>query len=496
MAGKYILGIDQSTQGTKALLFDANGKIIGRSDLPHDQIVNELGWVEHNPTQIYDNTLAVVKALVEKTAIEKSDIAAIGLTNQRETAVVWNKKSGSPIYNAIVWQCARGASICKRLESHAQLIQSHTGLSLSPYFTAAKIAWVLENVEGAKEESEQGRLAYGTMDSWLIYKLTGKKSFKTDYSNASRTQLFDIRELRWDTEICTLFGLNPSCLATVCDSNSMFGDTDLEGYLEQPIPIYGVLGDSHAALFGQHCIQKGMVKATYGTGSSIMMNIGEEPIYSQKGIVTSLAWGMNGKVEYVLEGNINYTGAVISWIKNDLNLIQNASEAETLAYAANPSDTTYLVPAFSGLGAPYWNSEATAMICGMTRTTGKAELVKAALESIAYQIADVINVMAEESGLGIKKLKVDGGPIRNNYLMQFQSDIINCSVQVPEMEELSVIGTAYMAGIRFGLYDPDMIFSDIKAKEFQPLMEDEIRMERYRNWKDSVALVMNRNTNK
>ncbi len=492
MSDSYILGIDQSTQGTKALLFDDHGRIIGRSDITHKQMINELGWVEHDPVRIYDNTVAVVKALIEKLAINKSRIIGIGLTNQRETAVVWDRDSGLPVYNAIVWQCARGAAICKRLVPHAAMIQSRTGLNLSPYFTAAKIAWILGNVEGAKDKSETGRLACGTMDSWLVYKLTGGKNFKTDYSNASRTQLFNITSLKWDDEICALFGISPACLAEVCDSDAYFGATDLEGYFDQPVPIYSVIGDSHGALFGQHCLERGMVKATYGTGSSVMMNIGEEPAFSKKGLVTSLAWGRKGKAEYVLEGNINYTGAVISWLKDDLGLIRDAAETQALAQAANPADKAFLVPAFSGLGAPYWKSDAAALLCGMTRTTGKAELVKAALDSIGYQIADIVNAMAEEAGLTIMELRGDGGPTRNGYLMQFQSDILNIPVRVPEEEELSAIGAAYMAGISMGFYNQQQVFADRKVTIFTPKMEDALRKERHRGWKSAIAMALNK----
>ncbi len=488
---QYILGIDQSTQGTKALIFDSQGRILGRSDLPHDQIVNELGWVEHDPEQIYSNTLAVARAVIEKTGIDKAEIAAVGLTNQRETAVVWDRTSGRPVYNAIVWQCARGASICKSLEKHSDLIQSRTGLNLSPYFTAAKIAWVLEEVEGAARKAGRGELAYGTMDSWLIYRLTGNQSYKTDYSNASRTQLFNIRTLEWDKEICGLFGINPEGLAQVCASNANFGGTDLGGYLEHPIPIHSAMGDSHGALFGQNCRKEGMVKATYGTGSSIMMNIGTKPIFSTRGIVTSLAWGMDGKVEYVLEGNINYTGAVISWLKDDLGLIRSAAETEAIAKGANAADRTYLVPAFSGLGAPYWKSEAAAILCGMTRKTGRAEIVKAALESIAYQITDIVKVMGREAELEIKELRVDGGPTRNEYLMQFQSDIQGIRVRVPESEELSVIGAAYMAGIGMGLYRAEELFQDNEAKLYQPKMEPQECQRRYEGWKSAIAMVLN-----
>lgn len=490
MSDKYILGIDQSTQGTKALLFDEQGKILGRCDLPHEQIINELGWVEHDPVQIYRNTIAVVKALLEKTAIDKRKIIGVGLTNQRETAVVWDRETRLPVYNAIVWQCARGASICKQLEAHGKEIHNITGLHLSPYFSAAKIAWILQNVEGTQEKAEAGLLACGTMDSWLIYQLTNKKSLKTDYSNASRTQLFDIHQLRWNEKLCDWFGINPSCLPEVCDSNAYYGDTDFEGLLEQPVPIHGVLGDSHGALFGQQCHQKGMIKATYGTGSSIMMNIGDNPVISEKGIVTSLAWGLDGKVTYVLEGNINYSGAVISWLKDDLKLLTHSSEAEALAFSANPSDKTYLIPAFSGLGAPYWKSDAMGMIYGMTRTTGKAELVKAALDSIAYQISDIIHAMEQETAINVKELRVDGGPTRNRYLMQFQSDILNTAIQVPEAEELSVIGVSYLAGISMGIYKADQVFADRTAQNFIPKLNPEERLSKSRGWDEAVHMVL------
>ena len=490
MESKYILGIDQSTQGTKVLLFDEKGKIVDKVSMEHRQIIDQQGWVEHDPIEIYNNTIFLVKRLIEKLSFDPSCILGVGLTNQRETALVWDKETGKPVYNAIVWQCARAAEICKRIEDHASYIQESTGLHLSPYFTAGKIAWVLENVEGAKEKSEAGKLAYGTVDSWLIYKLTKNKTFKTDYSNASRTQLFNINTLTWDEKICGYFGINTSCLAKVVDSNSNFGMTDFDGVLEQAIPIHSVMGDSHGALFGQNCQQKGMVKATYGTGSSIMMNIGKEPIYSDKGIVTSLAWGVDGEVSYVLEGNINYTGAVISWLKNDLKLIENASETDQLAMEGNKADHTYLVPAFSGLGAPYWDSDATAILCGMTRTTGKAEIVKAALESIGYQIGDIVNLMSEESGITIEELRVDGGPTRNQYLMQFQSDLLDTVVAVPQMEELSVIGVSYMAGIAMGIYDLEEVMKNLEHKKYFSAMDEEERSRKYQGWKKSVAMVL------
>ncbi len=492
MAEKYILGIDQSTQGTKALLFNKEGQLIGRADKPHEQIINEKGWVEHRPTEIYQNCIQVVIDLIKKSGIDKNEILGVGISNQRETALVWDKITGKPVYNAIVWQCARGESICNEIARAglAQMIKKSTGLQLSPYFSAAKIAWVLQNVDGIKEKSDRGELCCGTVDSWLVYKLTGGKEFKTDYSNASRTQMFNITSLQWDKKVCDAFGINTKCLAEVTDSNAEYGTTDFDGFLERPIPIHAVLGDSHGALFGQGCLKKGMIKATYGTGSSIMMNIGNTPVFSDKGVVTSLAWGMDGTVNYVLEGNINYTGAVISWIEKDLKMIASAKETENLAKQANPMDKTYLVPAFTGLGAPYWDSKATGIICGITRTTGQAELVRAALDCIAYQITDIVKVMRDTSEIEIEELRVDGGPTNNRYLMQFQSDMLGIPVQVPDAEELSGIGAAYAAGIALGLYDTDKIFNSTNRTKFEPKIAETLKDEKYDGWKEAVKLVL------
>lgn len=492
MSKKYVLGVDQSTQGTKALLFDELGDLIAREDLPHKQIIDEKGWVEHDPEEIMKNTVAVLRSVIEKAGIDKKDVVTLGISNQRETAMVWERESGKPVYNAIVWQCARGAKICERIEAEGKgaMIKEHTGLPLSPYFSGAKIAWVLENVSGAKEKAEAGQLCCGNIDSWLIYNLTGKKQFKTDYSNASRTQLFDIRNLKWDEEVCSAFCIPVQCLAQVCDSNSLFGETDLDGYLDSPIPIYSALGDSHGALFGQGCHQPGMIKATYGTGSSVMMNIGEKPVASANGLVTSLAWGMDGKVNYVLEGNINYTGAVITWIQKDLGLIASAGETSALAESANPEDKTYLVPAFTGLGAPYWDNDATASISGISRTAGKAEIVKAALECIGYQITDIVEVMGKDSGIDISELRVDGGPTKNPYLMQFQSDMARVTVQVPSAEELSGIGAAYAAGLSAGVYEKEALFARMQRSKYEPKMNGETRESKYQGWKEAVSKVL------
>lgn len=489
--GKYILGIDQSTQGTKALLFDEEGKIAGRSDLPHRQMINEKGWVSHDPMEIYHNTIQVVKNLIESAGIDKNEIAGVGISNQRETSLAWDKVTGQPLADAIVWQCSRAALICEQVEQQGkgEMIRQRTGLQLSPYFPASKIAWLLNEVEGAREKAEKHEICHGTVDSWLIYMLTGRKVYKTDYSNASRTQLFNIFELKWDEEICALFGIDPSNLAEVCDSDSEFGMTDFDGYLEHPIPIHGVLGDSHGALFGQGCLLEGMIKCTYGTGSSVMMNIGERPVLSTHGVVTSLAWGMSGKINYVLEGNINYTGAVITWLKEDAELIHSPNETEELAKAAKQDDELYLVPAFTGLGAPHWDSKAKAALTGITRTTKRAEIVRAGLECIAYQITDVVEAMRQDAGIEIESLRVDGGPTRNEYLMQFQSNITDAAVEVPDAEELSGIGAAYAAGIAMKFYD-ETIFTKIHRKKYEPLIGGELRNRKYEGWKSAVAMIL------
>ena len=489
MAEKYIISIDQSTQGTKALLFDEGGSLIKRTDKPHEQIINENGWVSHNPVEIYENVIDVVARLTKD--IDGSGIIGVGISNQRETSLAWDRITGEPLADAIVWQCARAADICERVERQgkAEDIRRKTGMNLSPYFPASKIAWLLENVKGAREKADRGEICHGTIDSWLVYKLTGGKSYKTDYSNASRTQLFNIFELKWDEEICALFGIDPSNMAQVCDSDSEFGKTDFEGVLPKKVPIHSVLGDSHGSLFGQGCLKPGMTKSTYGTGSSIMMNIGEKPVLSTHGVVTSLAWSMGGKVNYVLEGNLNYTGAVITWLKDDLKLIESPGETGILAREAIQDDELYLIPAFSGLGAPYWDSRATAAIVGMTRTTGKAEVVRAGVECIAYQITDIVKAMCEDAGVRLGELRVDGGPTKNEYLMQFQSDIADVAVQVPDSEELSGIGPAYAAGLALGVWD-ESVFGRLNRVKYAPGMDGETRKKKYNGWKAAVSTVL------
>ena len=491
MAEKYIISIDQSTQGTKALLFDESGSLLKRTDKAHKQIINEKGWVSHDPAEIYHNTVEVIKRLVEESGIQKEKVVGLGISNQRETTLAWDKLTGEPIGHAIVWQCARAAEICERIEhkGEAENIRRKTGINLSPYFPASKLAWILENAEGAKAKADKGEICHGTVDSWLVYRLTGGKSYKTDYSNASRTQLFNIFDLKWDEEICGLFGIDPANLAEVVDSDSNFGETDVEGLFPKPIPIHGVLGDSHGSLFGQGCLKSGMIKSTYGTGSSIMMNIGEKPVLSTHGVVTSLAWSMSGKVNYVLEGNLNYTGATITWLKDDLKLIASPAETEKLAREAVSDDSLYLIPAFSGLGAPYWDSRAAAAIVGMTRTTGKAEVVRAGVECIAFQITDIVKAMSEDAGVTVSELRVDGGPTKNAYLMQFQSDIARACVQVPDSEELSGIGPAYAAGLALGVWD-EKIFEKLKRIKYEPKMDEQLRDRKYQGWLSAVQRIL------
>lgn len=480
---KYVISIDQSTQGTKAILFNEEGRIVKRADFAHRQIIDGNGWVSHDAEEIYANVVKSAVTAIEQAGISKKDIAAVGISNQRETTVAWDK-AGKPLDNAVVWQCARAEDIVKRHAGDADTIYRRTGLPLSPYFPASKMAWLIEHSVHTAE------FRLGTIDCWLLYKLTGGKSFKTDYSNASRTQLFNINTLKWDDELCRLFGIPASTLPEVCDSDSLFGYTDFDGFLDEPVPIHSMIGDSHGALFGQGCHKKGMVKATYGTGSSIMMNIGDCCHKSSHGLATSLAWSIGGRAEYVLEGNINYTGAVISWLKDDLKLIQSHSEVNELPDTANPEDTTIIVPAFSGLSAPYWKDGAKAIICGMSRLTGKPEIVKAAVESIAFQITDVLNAMKADSGIDIKELRVDGGPTNNKYLMQFQSDVAGACVQVSGTEELSAAGAAYLAGIAAELYNKDEIFEGISYNTYEPEMDELRKNAKYTAWRQAVGLVL------
>ena len=488
---KYLVALDQGTTSSRAIVFDRSQQIVASAQKEFPQLYPQAGWVEHDPLELYSSQYGVMMEAITRGGIDPAEIAAIGITNQRETTIVWEKATGRPIYPAIVWQCRRTAALCDRLRADGltEHIRAVTGLVPDAYFSATKIRWILDHVPGAQERAERGELLFGTVDSWLVFKMTHGKEFRCDYSNASRTQLFNIRTLSWDSEICSIFGIDPETLPTVTDSDGLYGYTDLDGYFSKEIPIHGVLGDSHGALFGQGCLTPGMIKATFGTGSSVMMNIGEKPIFSDAGIVTSLAWSMGGKVNYVLEGNINYTGSVIKWLVDDVKLLGASRESGEFAAKANPEDTTYLVPAFSGLGAPYWDSEAKAAIVGMTRSTGKAEIVKAAEECIAYQITDLVLLMQQESGLPITEIRVDGGPTKDKYLMQFQSDMLSIPVAVPKNEELSGIGAAYAAGFALGLWDQS-VYEKEERTRYLSKVDESSRKKRYDGWKAAVASVL------
>lgn len=486
---EYILSIDQSTSGTKAILFDREGKLIRRCTLEHRQYYPKPGWVEHDAEEIFERTLQVIHQLLDETGVALDQVEVLAVTNQRETVLVWDRETGKPVYPAIVWQCQRATEICKNMENKgfSDIVKAKSGLQLSPYFSAAKAKWVLDNVEGARGKAEKGQLVLGTMDSWIIWNLTGGKVHATDYSNASRTQLFNIKELKWDDELLEIFTIPRSMLPQVKYSDEIFGYAEVLGGGAK-LPISGVMGDSHAALFGQNCFVPGMAKTTYGTGSSIMMNIGTKAKESRKGLVTSIGWGREKSIDYVFEGNINSTGATIKWLAENLELIEGSSVCERIASSVDSSDGVYFVPAFTGLGAPYWESDAKAVLCGMTMGTRKAHIVRAAQDSIAYQIKDVIDLMIEESGTMLSELRVDGGPTRNNSLMKFQADLLEVSIVRSSIEELSALGSAFMAGLAVGFYSS---IDEIKAlrvedARFVSTMGGEERTLLYDGWKAAV----------
>ena len=485
---KYIVSIDQSTAGTKGLVWDNQGTLLSRIDIPHRQITNEKGWVSHDLKEIYVNSIKAVKLALEKAGIGPDDVAVIGISNQRETAAAWDRKTGEPLCDAVVWQCGRAADLVRELDTSgfASHVREITGLTLSPYFSGAKFAWILKNFPKARTSQEKGNLCCGTIDSWLVYSFTNGRTFKTDYSNASRTQLLDLGTLCWSNPLVEAFGLRTENLPEICHSDSLFGETTLEGLFNKPIPIHGVLGDSHAALFANHCFEPYSAKATYGTGSSVMMNAGKTRPKNGEGIVTSLAWGMKGSVDYVLEGNINYTGAVIKWLVEDMELISSPKEAPTLASSVEDSGGVYLVPAFSGLGAPWFKDSVRAAIIGLNRGSRKAHLVRAAEECICYQIRDVVEAMNDSIPQPLSVLRLDGGPTRDAFLMQFQADILGMEVQISGTEELSGAGAAFCAGIGLGVATKEKLFSNTRFTILRPSMGEGQREKNYQGWKRAV----------
>ena len=488
--GKYILTIDQSTSATKAILFDKEGKPVDRVTISHRQFYPSPGFVEHDPLEIFNNSCEAIIRLASDNQVDAAELAGLAITNQRETAMIWDRNTGDPVANAAVWQCQRGSDYCRELrdKGYAKPVSEKTGLIIDPYFSASKLHWIMNSIPGLKDRAGNGELLVGTMDTWLLWKLTAGKVHATDYSNACRTMLFNIKTLRWDEELMELFSLHKSMFPEVRFSDEIFGYTDPGVIFDVPVPVSGLLGDSHAALYGQKCFSPGMGKATYGTGSSIMMNIGEKPLDSPQGLVTSIGYGLGKKIYYVFEGNIHCTGDTVNWLKNELQLINDSAETEQLALSVGDNNGVYLVPAFVGLGAPYWDNAARACLSGMPRNTTKAHVVRAALESIAYQIKDLIVLMESQGEVRLQDLRVDGGPTKNNFLMQFQSDMLNRTVIRSEIEEVSALGSTFMAGMATGFWkDQDEILAlGAESRSFQPGLEREAAKKLYSGWQKAV----------
>lgn len=489
---KYILALDQGTTSSRSIIFDDAGNIVAMAQKEFTQIFPKPGWVEHDPEEIWNSQLYTAKEAIRNAGITASQIASIGITNQRETTVVWDKRTGTPIHNAIVWQDRRTAEICEALKKkgHEKYVRENTGLVIDAYFSGSKIKWILDNVKGARKKAEDGELLFGTIDTWLVWKLTDGSLHITDYSNASRTMLFNIKTLKWDAKLLAALDVPSLMLPYVTDSSRIYGFTH-RGVFDVEIPIAGIAGDQQAALFGQTCFNAGMAKNTYGTGCFMLMNTGNKLVKSKNGLITTIAWGMNGKVEYALEGSIFIAGAAIQWLRDGLKVLDHAADSEYQANSVQASDGVYVVPAFSGLGAPYWDMEARGSVFGLTRGTTKAHLTRATLESIAYQTRDVLTAMQQDSGIKLKSLRVDGGACANNFLMQFQSDILGTPVDRPKVTETTALGAAYLAGLAVGYYKKPNIVKQWKVdQQFKPVMKAADKEKLYAGWKKAVTLTM------
>ncbi|GCD09887.1 glycerol kinase GlpK [Clostridium tagluense] len=486
---KYIMALDQGTTSSRCILFDKKGLIVTSAQKEFTQIFPKEAWVEHDPMEIWGSQISVATEAMAKVNAMASDIAAIGITNQRETTVVWDRRTGVPVYNAIVWQCRRTAETCDELTEKGfdKVIRAKTGLILDAYFSGTKIKWILDNVEGAREKAEQGNLLFGNIDTWLIWNLTKGKTYVTDYSNASRTLLFNIHKLTWDEEILETLNIPRSMLPEVKPSSCVYGYTD-DSLFGGEIPIAGAAGDQQAALFGQTCYAPGTAKNTYGTGCFMLMNTGEKAIESTQGLLTTIAWGIDGKVEYALEGSVFIAGAAIQWLRDELRMIDNAADCEEYANAVEDTNGVYVVPAFVGLGAPYWDPYARGTIVGLTRGAKKEHLIRATLEALAYQTHDVLKAMQEDSGITLTELKVDGGACSNNFLMQFQSDILNVQVDRPVVTETTALGAAYLAGLAVGYWKSKEEVAKHWAisRSFKPSMTEEKRKELLHGWHIAV----------
>ena len=490
MTKKYVLALDQGTTSSRAILFDQSGKGVGVAQKEFTQIYPKAGWVEHDAMEIWGSQMGVAREVLETMGVSPEEVAAIGITNQRETTVVWDKATGKPIYNAIVWQCRRTAAICDDLKARGleSYVKENTGLVVDAYFSGTKVKWILDNVEGARERAKKGELLFGNIDTWLIWNLTRGKVHVTDYSNASRTMLFNIKDLCWDTKILAELDIPLCMLPEVKPSSCIYGHTDPQTFGGAEIPIAGAAGDQQAALFGQACFTEGMAKNTYGTGCFMLMNTGTKRVPSTNGLLTTIAWGVDGKVEYALEGSIFVAGAAVQWLRDELKLIENAAQSEELATAVPDTNGVYVVPAFVGLGAPYWDMYARGTIVGLTRGAGRNHLVRATMESIAYQTRDVLKAMQDDSGITLKALKVDGGAVANNFLMQFQSDILGVPVDRPMVTETTAMGAAFLAGLAVGFWKDK---AEIAAKwnvdrTFKPAMDATLREKKYAGWQRAV----------
>ena len=496
MSEKYILAIDQSTSGTKAVLFNDRAELVQRETVEHKQYYPKPGWVEHDPEEIYNNTIKVIQLVIDKSGINTESIKCLSISNQRETVLAWDKKTGKPVCNAVVWQCLRGEEKCNELKNagHEELIKKNTGLIIDPYFSASGLSWILNSDKEIRLKAENGELAAGTIDTWLIWKLTGGKTYATEYSNACRTLLFNLHTLKWDEEICNLFEIPINILPEIVPADEIFGYTNAEGVLKSDVPVSGILGDSHAALFGQRCFNKGFSKVTYGTGSSVMMNIGEKPFEAPEGLVTSVGYGIKEKIDFAFEGNIHSTGATIKWMVDSLKILNNSAESEELANSVDSTEGVYFVPAFAGLGAPYWDNQVRANISGIHGGTKREHIVKAGLESIAYQVKDLLDLMSEKAGIDLEEIRVDGGPTRNNSLMQFQSDMLNASISVSDIEEASALGAALAGGIGAGVWKDLSELEELYkcSNKVSPKMSQEKRNELYDGWKKAVKMILSK----
>ena len=489
MNREYVMALDQGTTSSRAILFDKKGDIIATAQKEFKQYYPKPGWVEHDPMEIWGTQSGVIREVMDKAAIRPEQIASIGITNQRETTVIWEKDSGRPIYNAIVWQCRRTAGICNDIKDRglSDYIKNNTGLIVDAYFSATKIKWILDNVDGAREKAEEGKLLFGTIDTWLIWNLTRGQVHATDYSNASRTMIYNIHSLEWDDFLLKEMDIPKSLLPEVKPSSYLYGYTDAQDFRGK-IPITGVAGDQQAALFGQVCFYEGMAKNTYGTGCFMLMNTGEKAIKSNKGLLTTIAWGIDDKIYYALEGSIFVAGAVVQWLRDEMKIIRSADETEYLASKVPDTNGVYLVPAFVGIGAPYWDMYARGTIVGITRGTKVEHIVRASLEAIAYETRDVLEAMEEDSGIDLMALKVDGGAVVNNFLMQFQADILNVDVERPVTKETTALGVAYLSGLKVGYWkNLDDIVDNWKVdRVFSPNMDDLTREKLYIKWKKAV----------